>query len=324
MKRRQLLRAAIACGALSATGPGWAKSRFPDRPVKIVVPFPPGALTDTLARLLASKLWEKWQQPVVVENRAGASGNIGTEWVYRSAPDGYTLLFTPQSTLTLSKLLTPQMQFDPATMTPIAMVTRSTVLMLANPKVPAQTVPELIAYARAHPGKLNYASPGVGSTSQLANDLFFKLSKTDGMNVPYQGIAQATNALLAGDVDVLFDAMGNSLGNVRSGRLKALAVASDSRNPALPGVATVAETLPGFVSPLWTGVAAPPGTPPALAAQISEDIAQVLRRPDIVAYIGKIPGLEAVGGTPGQMQQTMKREHELWVGLIKLTESTGG
>jgi tripartite-type tricarboxylate transporter receptor subunit TctC len=322
MKRRTILLSLL----LMAWGDALivhAQNKFPTRPVKVVVPFPPGALTDSLARLLASKLQEKWQQPVVVENRVGASGNIGTEFVYRSPADGHTLLFTPQSTLVLSKLMNPLVGFDPESFSPIAMVTRSTVLLLVNAKSPIQNVEQLIAYATNNPGKLNFASTGIGSTAQLSNDLFLYLSKTKGVNIPYQGIAPAANALLAGDVDVLFDAMGNSLPHIRAGKLRALAVAGVMRNPALPDVPTVSESLPGFASPLWTGLVAPPKTPQIIIDQISADVAQALRHPDFLTRIASTPGLDSVGSTPDEMQRAMKDERERWSQIIKMTGSRG-
>ena len=294
-----------------------AQSSFPNRPVKIVVPFPPGALTDSNARLLAAQLQLLWQQPVVVENRPGASGNIGTEVVYRSKADGYTLLFTPQSPLTLAKLLAPQLNFDPENMSAVSMVSRSTVLMVVNPKLPVRNVQQLIAYGLANPGKLNFASTGVGTTAQLANDLFFKISKVQGVSIPYQGIAQATTALLAGDVDVLFDAMGNSLGNIKSGKLKAIAVCGNSRNPNLPDVESTSESMPEFIAPLWSALAGPPNLPTDIAKKISQDVAQALRSPEFVTRFSQTPGLEAVGSRPEEMQQAIKQETQIYSQLFK-------
>ncbi|MES2538911.1 MAG: tripartite tricarboxylate transporter substrate binding protein [Pseudomonadota bacterium] len=310
--------AALFISTIAFVAPVLAQE-YPTKPVKIVVPFPPGALTDSLARLLAAKLQEKWSQTVIVENRAGAAGNIGTEAVYRSAPDGYTLLFTPQQPLVLAKLLNPQLSFDPDTFVPVSVVTRSTVVMLVNPKVPVENVKQLIAYAAANPGKLNFATTGVGSTAHLSNELFNHLSKTRSVNVPYQGITPATTALLAGEVDVLFDAMGNALPNTRVGKLRMLAVASEKRNPALPEVPTIGESLPGFVSSLWTGMVAPPKTPAAIVDKVSAAVAQALQHPDFVARIAGVNGLDAVGSTPAEMTRVIKDERERWTAVIKAT-----
>lgn len=323
MKKRQALQL-IALGALGPMAAVQAQTgAYPSRPVKIVVPFPPGALTDALARMLATRLQEQWQQTVLVDNRAGASGNIGTESVFRSPGDGYTLLFTPQSTLVLSKLLTPSLHFEPEAFAPVAMVTRSTVLMLANPKVPADNVQQLMAYAKSNPGKLNFATTGPGSTAHLTNELFFYMTGTRGVNVPYQGIAPAATALIAGEVDILFDAMANSLPNVRAGRIRALGVASDRRHPALPDVPTVSEALPGFASPLWTGLVASPNTPPDIAAKISADVARALKHPDFQARFATTSGLDPVGSTPEQMRTAMADERRMWAKVIETTGLKG-
>jgi tripartite-type tricarboxylate transporter receptor subunit TctC len=317
MLKRNFLKAfAIAAYYLRGATVG-AQGLFPNRPVKIIVPFPPGALTDSNARLLALQLQLIWQQPVVVENRPGASGNIGTEVVFRSKPDGYTLLFTPQSPLTLAKLITPQLNFEPENMSAISIVTRSTVLLVVNPKLPVRNVQQLISYGLANPGKLNFASTGVGTTAQLANDLFFKISKVQGVSIPYQGVAPATTALLTGDVDVMFDAMGNSLANIKSGKLRAIAICGNSRNPNLPDVESTSETMPEFIAPLWSALAGPPNLPMEIAKKISLDVAQVLRSPEFVTRFNQTPGLEAVGNRPEEMQQAIKHETQVFSQLFK-------
>ncbi len=292
---------------------------YPSRAVKIVVPFPPGALTDTMARLLAARLQEKWSQTVIVENRAGASGNIGMESVFRSKPDGYTLMFSPQSPLVLTKLLNPSLSFDPDLLVPISMVTRSTVVLLANPKVPAKNVKELIEYASANPGRLNYGSSGFAGVAHLSNELLNQMGHIEGVTVPYQGIAPATTALLGGEVDILFDAMGNSLSNIRSGKLRILAIANAERSSVMPEVPTVAETLPGFSASLWTGLVAPPGTPEKLATQISQAVAESLKHPELARRLASMDGLQAVGSTPQAMKKEMQEERERWSKVIKTT-----
>ena len=189
--------------------------------------------------------------------------------------------------------------------------------MLVNPKVPAESVQQLIAHAQANPGKLNFATAGVGSTAHLSNELFYSLSKTTGTNVAYQGIAPATTSMLAGETDVIFDAMGNSLGNVKAGRLRAIAVAGPKRSSALPDVPTVGETLPGFESSLWTAMAAPPKMPPALAEKISADVREALKHPDFVARFANTPGLEAVGSMPAEMAAITRAERDRWAAIIK-------
>ena len=314
--RRLFLKALAAC-ALGAAAAVNAQPTYPNKPVKLVVPFPPGALTDSAARLLASELEKTWGQTVVVENRPGASGNVGTASVLRAQPDGYTLLFTPQQPLVLSAAVNPVLSFDAAALIPLSIVTRSTVLLVANPKLSVNNVPELVAYAKAHPGRLNFASTGNGSTSHLSNELLGRLAGIQVTNVPYQGIAPASMALMAGEVDLLFDSAANALAHVKAGKLKVLAVAGERRSDILPEVATVAETLPGFVSTLWSAVAAPPGTPSPVVQQLSSDIAQALRSPAFVERFSAMPGVELVGGTPDETQRLVTAERDLWAETVK-------
>ncbi|GAA0517737.1 tripartite tricarboxylate transporter substrate binding protein [Pigmentiphaga daeguensis] len=315
---KRILFRGLLLAAAAVVLPAHAQ-HYPSKPVKIVVPFPPGALTDTLARLLAGRLQEKWGQSVIVDNRAGASGNIGTESVFRSDPDGHTLLFTPQAPLVIAKLLNPKLAFDPDRLAPVAVVTRSTVVVVANPKTPFTNIRQLIDYAKANPGRLNFASTGFGSTAHLSNELLFEMSGIKGVNVPYQGITPASTALQAGEVDVLFDAMGHALTSIQAGKLRILAVAGAARSDALPDVPTVAETLPGFLSTLWTGVVAPPGTPAGIVNKISADIAEALKHPEFAGRIDKLNGIEAVGSTPAEMNEVMREERERWARVIRVT-----
>jgi tripartite-type tricarboxylate transporter receptor subunit TctC len=309
-----MLLAAALCVAIPVQA-----QDYPSRPIKVVVPFPPGALTDLLARMVSGKLQARWGQPVIVENRAGAAGSIGSEFVFRAEPDGHTLLFTPHSPLITSKMLNARQSFDPEAFVPVAVVTRSTVLLLVNPKVAAENLPQLIARAKASPGRLNYASPGIGSTTHLTNELFNMMAGVQITHVPYQGIGPAMTALLSGEVDMLFDAMGNALPHVRSGKARVLAVATEKRSPVVPEVPTVAEALPGFLSTLWTGMAAPPKTPAAIAGRLSAAIAAALQEPDVVKRLGELNGVEAIGSTPEEMARLMKEERERWGNVIRAT-----
>jgi tripartite-type tricarboxylate transporter receptor subunit TctC len=320
MKRRQIfLYLPLAAFVLLTTTPSIRAQDYPIRPIKIIVPFPAGALTDSMARLVAAKLQEKWGQAVVVENRAGASGTVGTEAVSRAVPDGYTLLFTPQQPLVLSKSINPAMSFDASTIAPIAIVTRSTVLLLASSKLRVGSMQELIAYASSNPGKLNFASTGIGSTAHLSNELFMHLAQINAVNVPYQGVAPANTALLSGEVDLLFDSAGNALPNVRAGKVKILAIGSEKRSSFFPDVPTVAEKLPGFGSYLWSGLAAPPNTPRVIVEKLSAAISELLKQPDVVARFTSLPGVEAVGSSPNEMRQAIASEREQWAKLIRAT-----
>jgi tripartite-type tricarboxylate transporter receptor subunit TctC len=316
--KTRLVRPMLLAAALFVAIPVQAQD-YPSRPIKVVVPFPPGALTDLLARMVSGKLQARWGQPVIVENRAGAAGSIGSEFVFRAEPDGHTLLFTPHSPLITSKMLNARQSFDPEAFVPVAVVTRSTVLLLVNPKVAAENLPQLIARAKASPGRLNYASPGIGSTTHLTNELFNIMAGVQITHVPYQGIGPAMTALLSGEVDMLFDAMGNALPHVRSGKARVLAVATEKRSPVVPEVPTVAEALPGFLSTLWTGMAAPPKTPAAIAGRLSAAIAAALQEPDVVKRLSELNGVEAIGSTPEEMARLMKEERERWGNVIRAT-----
>jgi tripartite-type tricarboxylate transporter receptor subunit TctC len=226
-----------------------------------------------MARQVAQGLGALWGQTVIVENRPGAGGNIGLEHVGRAKPDGYTLLFTPSAPLVTNKLFSKELKVDPDKFAAIAQVSRSTVMMIASNKIAAKTVPELIAYAKANPGKLNFASTGAGSSTHLTSELFMQLAAIKGEIIPYQGISPANIAMMSGDVDIIFDAIGNSYTNIKSGKVHALAVATEQKSTDMPELPLVSDTLPTFVTSLWTGIAAPPGTPDDLAKSISADIA---------------------------------------------------
>src|SRR5918911_3772194 len=249
----------LAAGALSFAA---LAQEWPAKPVRIIVPFPPGGSADLMPRAVAEKLSERWGQPVVVENRPGAAGNIGADAVYRAEPDGYTLLSSPPPPLVINKLLYPKLSYDPDEFVPITVIGAIPNVLLVHPKLPANSVQELIAYAKANPGKLNYASQGSGTTSHLTAELFKSMAGgLDILHVPYKGTAPALVALVGGQVHMMFDNLGVSLALVRSGKLRALAVASEARIAALKEIPTISETLPGFLSLAWFGVVAPPKTP---------------------------------------------------------------
>src|SRR2546430_5096451 len=235
---------------------------WPAKAVRIIVPFPAGGSADLMPRAVAEKLTEKWGQPVIVDNRPGAAGNIGADAVFRADPDGYTLLSSPPPPLVINKLLYPKLSYDSAQFVPITVIGAIPNVLLVQPSVGANSVAELIAIARANPGKLNYASQGGGTTSHLTAELFKTMA--GGLqitHIPYKGTAPALTDLLAGQVDMMCDNLGVSLPHVRSGKLKALAVASRTRFAALREVPALAEVLPGFESLAWFGVVAPPRTP---------------------------------------------------------------
>lgn len=290
---------------------------WPAKPVKVIVPFPAGGSADLLPRIVGEKLAERWGQPVIVENRPGAAGNIGAAVVYQAEPDGYTLLSAPPPPLVINRLLYPKLAYDPTRFAPISVIAAIPNVLLVNPKVPASSVGELIAYAKAHPGKLNYSSQGNGSTSHLTAELF--KSMAGGLriaHVPYKGTSPALAALLSGEVDMMCDNLGVSLPHVQAGRLKALAVASAKRVASLPGVPALAESLPGFEAVAWFGIVGPPGTPTPIAEKVSTDVAEALRLPDVQARLAKLSA-EPMGLQPSQTAAYMKQETERWAQVIR-------
>ena len=264
MKRiaRILLAAALAI-SLAAHA-----QDYPNKPVKIIVPTPPGGGPDVLARVVADKLWEKWGQAVIVENRGGAAGNIGMEVASKAAPDGYMLVFTPQPALVINKSLYTRLGYDPDAFEPISVVTAVPMVLVVHPKVAVQTVQQLIAYAKANPDRLNYASGGSGSTPHLAGELFKSRTGVRIVHVPYKGNAPAVGDLLGGQVDMMMLDLGSVLPHARAGKLRALAVLTEKRNPALPDVPAMSEVLPGFVVSPWWGMVAPPKTPAAITEKV--------------------------------------------------------
>src|SRR5713101_4611421 len=294
MIRRFLLAATFGLAlALSAHA-----QDYPARPIRIVVPYPAGGSADLLPRIFAEKLSAKWGQPVLVENRPGAGGNIGAEFVYKAEPDGYTLFAAAPGPLVVNQNLFRKLAFDPSQCVPVSVMAAIPNVLLVNPKVPAKTVNELIAYATANPGKLNYGSQGNGTTSHLTAELF--KSMAGGLkitHIPYKGSAPGMAALLAGEIDMMFDNLGVSLPHVRSGKLKALAVASRKRFAALPDVPALAEVLPGFESLAWFGIVAPPKTSAAIAEKVAADVSEAIKHPDVLKRLSELSA-EPMGLSP--------------------------
>ena len=294
-----------------------AAQEWPAKPVRIIVPFPPGGSADLLPRAVAEKLTERWGQPVIVENRPGAAGNIGADAVFRADPDGYTLMSSPPPPLVINKLLYPKLTYDADQFVPITVIGAIPNVLLVNPKVPAKSVAELIAYAKANPGKLNYASQGSGSTSHLTAELF--KSMAGGLqitHIPYKGTAPALTDLLAGQVDMMCDNLGVSLPHVRAGKLKALAVASRKRFPGLPEVPALDETLPGFEATAWFGVVAPPKTSAAVAEKIAVGVQEALKLPDVRKRLADLSA-EPLGYSPAETATFMRQEVERWGAVIR-------
>ncbi|MFL6563443.1 MAG: tripartite tricarboxylate transporter substrate binding protein [Burkholderiales bacterium] len=293
-----------------------AQGTFPARPVRMVVGFAPGGGTDIIARLVAQKLGERWGQAVVVDNRPGASGNIGAELVARSAPDGYTLLMafsSHASNPALSKL-----PFDiERDFTSITQVGSAPMVVAANPALPAKTLGELIAYARAHPGAVKFGSSGVGTPVHLAGELMMQLTGISMVHVPYKGIAPAMAAILGGDIQITYAAVLSGLQHFRSGRLRPLAVASRTRYPALPDVPTAAEAgLDGYEVDFWYALLGPGGMPAPLVERIQGDASALLNSADMKQSLAA-QGCIAVGATPEALTALIRSEYQLWSKVVK-------
>jgi tripartite-type tricarboxylate transporter receptor subunit TctC len=307
--------------ALSALVTGSADADdYPNRPVKIIVPFAAGGTADAIPRLVGDWLSRKWGQPVVIENRTGAAGNIGADFVYHSDPDGYTLLSSPPPPLVINQNLYPKLGFDPAKFEPVIVMAQVPNALIVNPKnLKASSVSELIDYLQQNPEKVTAATQGIGTTSHLTAELFQVMAKVKLRTIPYRGSAPALAGLLAGDVDLMFDNLGVSLPLVEAGNLKLLAVASGQRLPSLPEVPTIAETLPGFEAVAWFAVTAPPKTPKNITDKINADVNEALRQPEVQDRLRKLSA-ETFGGSVDKMTKYMREEVERWGNVIKAAD----
>jgi tripartite-type tricarboxylate transporter receptor subunit TctC len=308
---------ATALLAASSTG-AFAQGIYPARTIKIVVPLPPGPVADVVPRVVAEKLAAKWGQAVVIENRPGASLNIGAEAVARAEPDGYTLLATPPGPLVVSQHFFPKLGFDPIGFVPVTVMVKVPAVVVVNPKVPASTFQELIAFAKANPNKLSYGSPGIGNTPQLAMENLMSAAGIRFVHVPYQGLGPAMNDLLAGHIDVMIDNLGNVMQHITSGRLKVLAATTEARIPEFPDLPTVSETLPGVSFADWFAVVAPPKTPPEIATKLSQAIVDIIKLPDVARRLSEFH-LTPVGSSPAETAALIKQESEQWRRIIAAT-----
>jgi len=280
---------------------------YPNKLIKLVSPYAPGGSTDLALNILRERFMKKWGQPVIIEYRPGASANIGTEMVFRSPPDGHTLLLTPSNPLTANKYIFTKLRFDPHAFTPISLIAESPNVLVLNPKLPIETVQQLISFAKANPGRLNYATTGPGSTTHLAGELFQLMAEVQLTKIPYNGTGPTLVALLGGQVEMMFMAIGTAMPHIQAGKLRALAVAGEKRSPLLPNVPTVSEVLPGFVSMTSSGIVAPPLTPPAIVNKLSVAIAEIMREPEVVQRFLDVSSV-AVGSTPAEYALRLKQE----------------
>jgi tripartite-type tricarboxylate transporter receptor subunit TctC len=316
LPRRQFLHLAAGAAALPAVTRIARAQVYPSRPVRIVVGFPAGGGVDIVARLMGQWLSERLGQPFVIENRPGANSNIGTEAVVRAAADGYTLLLVHASNA-INTTLYEKLNFNfIRDVAPVAGIMVVPNVMVVHPSVPAKTVPEFIAYARASPGKINLASGGIGGPSHVAGELFKIMTGTDMLLVSYRGMAPAVTDLLGGQVQVMFNSLPASIEYIKAGTLRALAVASATRSETLPDIPTVAEFVPGYEAPTWYGLGAPRNTPADIVEKLNKEINAGLANPKLRARLADLGGT-VLAGSPADFGRLIAEETEKWAKVIK-------
>ena len=321
VRRRLILVPALAAVAVflpAAWSGGAFAQAFPSKPVKLVIPFPPGGSLDAVGRAIADKLTQMWGQSVVVDNKPGAGGNIGADFVAKSAPDGYTVVMGALSTHAVNPSLYPKMPYDAVKdFAPISLVAITPNVLVVNPSLPVNSVKDLIAYAKANPGKLSFGSGSNGSAGHLAGELFKVDTGTDMVHIPFKGGAPALQALLAGDTQLMFDNLANSMQQVKAGKLKALAVTTEKRSALVPDLPTMAESgVPGFDISTWFGIMAPAGTPPDVIARWNTDLVKVLNSPDMRERM-TAQGAEAAPDTPAEFSAFIARELAKYARIVK-------
>jgi tripartite-type tricarboxylate transporter receptor subunit TctC len=321
MKKYSVIRSTLAVFGLSLAGLALAQS-FPDRPITLVVPNPPGGLVDTSARLLSEPLTRVIGQPVVVDNKPGASGNTAYQFVSKAKPDGYTLLISYSGYHVGNPALFEKLSWDPKDFTPVALLTVSTNVIAVHPSVPVNNLKEFIAYTKANPGKLNYASQGNGSVSHIGTEIFKQTTGVDMVHVPYKGSGPAIQDVLAGQVQVFISTPPSLMQHVQSGKLKGLAVTGKSRHPGMPNVPTTAEAgLPSFQLESWVALYAPAGTPAPVISKLTDSVKQSLALPEIKDR-SDAAGVELRYLTPAQTDALVKKEIPFWAKAIKAANIT--
>jgi tripartite-type tricarboxylate transporter receptor subunit TctC len=319
--RRQFVAASGALAAAAAL-PSWAQDKWPSKPIKILVGFPPGGGADAMARLVASKLPDKLGQTVVVDNRTGATGTISSEVVAKSAPDGYTLQLAHINSNAIGPLLVAKGRFDPvADFTPIVLIGITPQMLCHHPKHKFKDVPDLIKYCKANPGKLTFASSGVGSIQHIAGEAFKLAAGVDMLHVPFKGTGEALAALISGDVDTTFSSTGSALPQIRGGKLTLLAVCSPKRLPAFPDVPAVAETLKGYEIATWYGLAGPAKLPKPIVERLNKEVRAILAEPDIAKRLQDLDA-EVSSGSPEQFAAFWRAENEKYKKLIERAKIT--
>ncbi len=291
---------------------------YPNQPIKMIVPFTAGGTTDILARTIGQKLGDALHQPVIVENRPGAGGNIGADAAAKAKPDGYTLLMGTIGTQAINASLYAKMPYDSARdFAPITLVAVVPNVLLVHPSVPAKNVAELIALAKSKPGELNFASTSTGGSPHLSGEMFKQMAGVDIVHVPYKGSAPAITDLLGGQITLMFDNLPSGLPHVKAGKLRALGVTSARRSPAAPDIPTIAESgVPGYEVDSWFGILAPAGTPAHIIARLNTEIVKILQMPDVNERLAE-QGAQPVGGTPQQFAEHIRKETAKWARVVK-------
>jgi len=317
MKNTKRLAAALFALALLPTGTATAQA-WPTKPIRLMVPFPPGGSTDIVARIVAQKLSERLGQSMVIENRGGAGGTIGTSAIAKSAPDGYNLAVASTSTHVVAPGVYPKLDYDPVKdFAPIGLMAVSPYLLVVNPAVPAKTLKELVALAKERPGKLNYASAGVGSTTHLAMEMLKAVSGTYMLHIPYNGNGPAGTAVVGGQVEILFGSLPALLPHAKSGRVRSLAVGTPKRSPSLPEVPTVAESgYPGFDASLWLALVAPAGTPQPIIERVNKELVALIASAETREALDKA-GAEPLTGTPADLAAMIRDGLPKYAKVIK-------
>ena len=317
MKNMKKICALFACVLTIAGIPALAQDSYPSRPIRFIVPFPPGGGTDTVARAISQRLADSLGQQVVIDNRSGANAIIGTELGAKAAPDGYTLTFTLPAAVAVNPSLYPKLPYDPLRdFAPVTQLNVIALMIVAHPGMPANSVKELIALAKAKPGHVTFASSGNGSAAHLAMELFKLMAGVDMTHIPYKGGGPALTDIIGGQVQLMSGPVIASLPYVKAGRLKAIAVTSDKRVAGLPDVPAVAETVPGYESSIWHGVLAPAGTPRPVIMRLHDEIVKILAVPEVRERFAR-EGAEPVGNTPEQFGAFIRAEIAKYAKLIK-------
>lgn len=313
MRTFRWLAVPVALGiAVAAFG-----QNYPTKPVRIIVPFSPGGATDVVTRIVSLRLTEVWGQTIVVDNRAGAGGNIGADLAAKATPDGYTLFMPSGSVMTANQHMYRKLPFDAEKdFVAVTNVAGGPQVIAVSSKVPARSLKELIALAKAKPGSVTFGSAGIGTQTHLAAENFLHTAGIDATHVPYKGEGPAIQELIGGQIQMLTPNLGASIGFIKQGRIRALAVTSRQRSPQLPDVPAAAETLPGFENVGWFGLVAPRGTPKAIVAKVHRDVVKVLNLPDVKKRFEDL-GMSPIGNTPAEFTKAMKEESARWAKVIK-------